>query len=233
MQHLADRRFLVLLISLFLLMLGYPLLEREHLGRIVFDLLVTLVFLAALFAIYGGRGRWVACLLGLPSILGLWTGYVVPDMPRSVVMVVFHLCAVAFSLFTVAQIFKTIQRDPLISMDKIYGALCGYLMLGLAFSHLFSLADVHSPNAFKGDPIFESDIQDHRRHYVLLYFSFVTLSSLGYGDVVPASPLARGLAVVEVLLGQFYLAVLVGELIGKRVAQVLADQPRPPQDNAP
>jgi hypothetical protein len=65
---------------------------------------------------------------------------------------------------------------------------------------------------------------DDRQHFVLTYFSFTTLTSLGYGDITPSSDAARSLAVLESLFGQFFIAILIGELIGKRVSQVIADQ---------
>jgi hypothetical protein len=65
-------------------------------------------------------------------------------------------------------------------------------------------------------------------HFQLTYFSFVTLTTVGYGDITPAREGPRGLAVVEAMVGQFYVAVLLGELIGKRVSHALEDRPKGP-----
>jgi hypothetical protein len=70
--------------------------------------------------------------------------------------------------------------------------------------------------------------EDDRDHLMLTYFSFVTLTSVGYGDITPGSRTVRSLAVLEAIIGQFYIAVLIGELIGKRVSQAVLGQPSGP-----
>src|SRR5204863_7015600 len=101
------------------------------------------------------------------------------------------------------------------SADSIYGAFCGYLLVGLIFGHLYRCLEALSPGSFHGNADFMAHVQDERyTHFLLVYFSFVTLTTVGYGDITPASEATRGLAVVEAVIGQFYLAVLIGELIG-------------------
>jgi hypothetical protein len=64
--------------------------------------------------------------------------------------------------------------------------------------------------------------EEGRQRSVLTYFSFITLTTLGYGDITPGSGAARGLAMVEAIMGQFYIAVLVAELVGRRVSQTFS-----------
>jgi voltage-gated potassium channel len=235
---LLRRRFLVLLLALALLLVVYPAFHEVAGERLLFDALVTVVFLAAMLVVFKqGHHRLLAVVLGVPTVVGLWTGYVLPGLPPRALASAFHLVAVLFLVFTNATLLRGIHKDEKVSADTIYGAFCGYLLLGLIFGHLYCLVEWLKPGSFSGGANIASQLQNQdQRHFMLAYFSFVTLTSVGYGDITPASDAARGLAVVEALCGQFYLAVLIGELIGKRVSQVLADNQSgspPKQDAAP
>jgi voltage-gated potassium channel Kch len=95
----------------------------------------------------------------------------------------------------------------------------------LAFGHLYCLLDAIAPGSLRGNAEFAIELGDgETRFFRLTYFSLATLTTLGYGDFIPATDAARGLAVVEAILGQFYIAVLVAELIGRRVSQALSGQ---------
>jgi hypothetical protein len=200
--------------------------------RLVFDALVTVVFLAALLAVGPkGPGRLPALLLGIPTLVGAWTGYVLPGLPRPPLACGFHLAAALFLGFAAATILRAIHREEGVSADSVYGAFCGYLLVGLAFGHLYCLAEAMRPGSFAGAKDVMTHLQDEdRRHSLLTYFSFLTLTTVGYGDITPASAPARALAALEALLGQFYIAVIIAEIIGKRVAQAISgrrsDPPR-------
>jgi hypothetical protein len=221
-----QRRFLALLLALGLLLVVYPLLRTAVGTRLLLDALLTIVFVAAFLTIFSqSRFRLLALLLGVPTIVGAWIGYVLPGLPRLPLVVSFHLVAALFFGFTVATILRAIHREQTVSADAIYGAFCGYLLVGLAFGHLYCVTEATNPGSFQGSEQFSTQLQvEARHHFLLTYFSFVTLTSVGYGDITPGSGTARSLAVVEAILGQFYIAALIGELIGKRVSQAMSSQ---------
>ncbi len=238
MHWLLRRRFLILLVALALLLVVYPAFHEVAGERLLFDALLTVVFLAGMLVVFRqGHHRLLALVLGVPTLVGLWTGYVFPGLPSRAVASAFHLVAVLFLVFTTVTLLREIHKDEKVSADSIYGAFCGYLLLGLIFGNLYCLVEWLKPGSFSGGVNITNQLQNqNERHFLLDYFSFVTLTSVGYGDIAPASDAARGLAVAEALCGQFYLAVLIGELIGKRVSQVLADnqsESSPKQDAPP
>jgi hypothetical protein len=228
MRWLLQWRFLALLLALALLVVVYPLLHRAYETRVIFDALLSTVFLAALLLEFRARrAQVVALALGVPTVVGVWTDYVLPGAPRLPLVIGFHLAAVAFCGFVVAALLRQIVHQKTVTADSIYGAFCGYLLVGLAFSHLYCLLEVVEPGAFAGSATITSGLRDvARRHYLLLYFSFVTLTTVGYGDITPAAGPAQGLAVVEAILGQFYIAGLIAELIGKKVSAAVCDPDR-------
>jgi hypothetical protein len=110
-----------------------------------------------------------------------------------------------------------------VTADKIYGALCVYLLIGLTWGFMFLTLEGVQPGSFslgQGQP--NGIAKDPA---TLVYFSFVTLSTVGYGDITPLSPPARSLAFMEAIIGQIYLAVLVARLVGLHIASSMAGDP--------
>jgi voltage-gated potassium channel len=223
---LVRRKFLVLLITLSILVVVYPLMHATLTERLVWDVLFTGLALAVFLVIFTERHmRLPALLLGIPTVAAAWIGYTVPGIPRLPAEVGFHLVAALFFSFTVGAILRHIYRAENITSDSVYGAFCGYVLVGLAFGHLYCVIESLKPGSFQMNVEVAAVPQGEDRLFFLLsYFSLVTLTTVGYGDVTPVSHGARGVAVVEAILGQFYIAVLIGELIGKRVASALAER---------
>jgi voltage-gated potassium channel len=229
-KRLLRRRFLALLIVLLLLIAVYPLLQSVYAERLLLDALLTAVFVTALFAVFTKPAlRVAALLLGIPALLGVWTRYVLPGAALPSAAAGLHMLAAAFLGFCVATILRTAYDEATVSADSVYGALCSYLLIGLAFGHVYCVLELLAPGSFLGNEAFKTQVQSEEwRRFQLTYFSFMTLTTVGYGDITPASDAAKGLAMVEAVAGQFYIAVLVAELIGKRVSQVISGRPPGP-----
>lgn len=117
------------------------------------------------------------------------------------------LLTLVFCLICCYTAAKDVFRRKTVDGNTLLGAVCVYLLTGLIWAILYKIvADLwpHSFNGINGEAIFDD----------LLYFSFVTLASLGYGDITPLAPIARTLAYLEVITGQFYLAIMVAGLMG-------------------
>ena len=231
MDWLKKWKYLALLLSLLVLVVVFPILRATPVTRVLLDVMFSIVFLAAFLIVFTKRWlRVVAFLLGTPTLLGIWTGYFIPGWPQKPLMFGSHLLSAMFYSFTISIILRDVHQEKGVSADSVYGAFCGYLLTGLTFGHLFRLVELTRPGSFQGDAFVGTSPEEH--HFLLTYFSFLTLTTVGYGDIVPTGDLARGLAVLEAVAGQFYLAVLVAELIGKRVSQGLMpaaeDVPPPP-----
>jgi hypothetical protein len=115
-------------------------------------------------------------------------------------------------------------RDGPITWHRIQGAVAAYLLLGVAWAQAYSLVALLRFGAFSGAVIPEDGLRG------FLYFSFVTLTTVGYGDVLPVHPAARSLAMLEAVTGPLYLAILVARLVSQAVA--LGGNPPPdPEGN--
>ena len=106
--------------------------------------------------------------------------------------------------------------------DTVLGGVCIYLLLGVLFTEIFQFIEAAAPGSFAlgGQPLeLEQDLGAHYERYpAALYFSFVTLTTLGYGDITPVSPEARVLAITEAVIGQLYIAIFVARLVGLHLA---------------
>jgi hypothetical protein len=99
-----------------------------------------------------------------------------------------------------------------VTWHRVQGAIALYLILGLLFAHLYGLLNVLVPEAFANVPAgLNADAVFYRGR--LLYFSFVTLTTTGYGDIVPLHPIARSLATLEAVIGQLFPATLLARLV--------------------
>lgn len=223
-EFLAQHRFIFLfgvLLAFFVLM---PLFRqlREDLHSDWPGMVETIVFIGVLGTVVVSisqdrRWKLLSLILGLPAAV-LW------GLPEAwapwPVLVMRHLFALAFLAYAIASILILIFAARDITRNLLFAALCVYLLLGVLWALTFSLVEILTPGAFAsgGRPI--ALRMDTGRSTEALYFSFTTLATLGYGDIVPTGPLARMLAVLEAVVGQLYLAVLVARLVGMRIAGV-------------
>jgi len=113
-----------------------------------------------------------------------------------------------FALAILAQVF----RSGPVTLHRIQGAIAVYLLLGLAWTSAYELVLLYHPGALTGD-IAGGDAALQSR----IYFSFATLTTVGYGDIEPVHPIARSLAVLEALVGQLYPAILIGRLVSLEI----------------
>lgn len=108
--------------------------------------------------------------------------------------------------------------EHLASWLSMIGAICGYLLIGLCWAMFYAALDQVDPEAFRFENHLTVSINANRQTVTafsqLIYFSFVTMSTLGYGDIVPQIPIALTLTWTQSVIGQFYLAILVARLVG-------------------
>jgi hypothetical protein len=227
MNRLSSHKYLALLLALLLLLVAYPVFHGPAGSPVLFRVLLTAVCAAGAWAVFADRHqRLVGAVLAVPAVVGAWTGYALPDLPRPVAAILLHLSAAVFMVFVTLVLLRGVIRERTVSADAIFGSLCGYLLVGVAFGHAYCLIEATIPGSFRGT----DGAVGGREHFVLTYFSFITLTTSGYGDITPASDPARAAVMIEAVTGQFYVAVLIAGLVGKWIGQVPG--PPPPGSRA-
>mgnify|MGYP003856957101 FL=1 len=131
------------------------------------------------------------------------------------------LLLLSFFIFTAFKTAKQVLFTGKIDGNKILGAICLYLLLGLIWAVLYTLLQLDFSNSFQ-------TMQQNKEWFMLfpdfVYFSFVTMTTLGFGDISPNLPVARFLVYLEAIVGQFYMAILVASLVGSRMSNLSSKQ---------
>ena len=204
-----PKRLVTLLISILLLFLVYPFVEHRPFAPMFLQLLFTGVLVSALFSVSATRHHFlIAVTLVVPSLLLRWLLFWQGGQALATLAEVLSLASLGFASWIV---LGDCLRSGRVTAARICGVLAVYMLLGLMWSSLYVLVEQMIPGSFD---IPRDALSAHRRTSALVYFSFVTLTTLGYGDLTPVGSAARSLAVVEALCGQLYLAVIVARLIG-------------------
>lgn len=199
----SDRYGLVLL-----LLLGSFLLSA-FLPSDRLQILPLLLYLTALIrALRNGRPswlsrRWLPWTLAAVSVLG---GAAAGMIPNRVVRGTVSLWAAAILALTIVVVVRRILAHRVVTLQTVFGALSAYLLIGFLYAALlYAVARLQTAPFFTADrPVDNSTIQ---------YFSFVTMTTVGYGDLTPAGEPGRSLAVLDALTGQVFLVTLVARLV--------------------
>lgn len=216
-------RLAVVLLASLLLAVAQPLSSGLFGDEGSFDVFFSLLIVAVLLMVFEEKEhRRIAFTLGLAAFVGIWVGHAIGGFAGRAFLVGAHLLAACFFGFALYGILRAILAKRA-SGDAIFGVVCGYLLLGIIWSLLYSAVETASPGSFHVAARENDGSAARLDRGVLSYYSFITLATVGYGDVTPATPLARTLAWMEAIAGQFYLAILVAALVGFKVTQALKD----------
>lgn len=215
-------KFTLLFLSLILLFVLYPAAAELGQGAALLDISGSLILLAAVYAIARQRrAKWAAVILAAATLAANWGGNIVHSRALDLITC---LSYAAFFAFAAIVITRNILSEQQVTFDVIIGGACVYMILGLVWANLFTLLAFIQPNAFGGIGVQAEILREQSSWFSadnadLIYFSFTTLSTLGYGDIVPSSHATRSLAALEAILGQLYLTVLVARLVGLHIAR--------------
>jgi len=224
LERIRNHRHLLLLAAMLFALVTQPLVARDsEAARIAYDLLIAGVCAAIILVTFDERWeRRLALLLLLPAIVMMVALYVVSPALARPAVVAYHLFLVLFIGFAVGVIVRDIFRRRAISFDEVVGAFCGYLMLGLVWGNLYVLVESLAPGSFAVAPEIRWQLDDpHLRRALFNYLSFANMASLGYGDITAVAPLSNTLTWIEVMSAQFYLAVVIAQIVGMKLAQVV------------
>lgn len=196
--------YALLLIALGALFIFIPVFGGSSIGRFANDVLISAILLLGLHTSHVRRHGWHIALVvaginlvagALALFFGSWLAAIISNASSGILLLV-----------TPAVVVRRILSHRVIAAETILGAICVYLMIGLAFAFVYSVAGQVS-----AQPILTGQPDGTTPNY--LYFSYVTMTTLGYGDLRPATTAMQSLAVVEVLTGQLFLAIAIARLV--------------------
>jgi hypothetical protein len=211
-QILSKDRFLFLLVSILCLLIFTPIFQGIIGVRILMNVFITAILIFGTYA--ASKKIYItitAASLALPMLALIWISHFV-DIPFLVFMG--DCFAIAFLAFLVIVILSFIFGEREVTLNVIYASIVVYLLIAVMWSFVYSVLESIHPGSFA---IGNSQIEVGRRLYI--YYSFVTITTLGYGDITPTTDLANTFSFLEAVTGQLYIAILIARLVGIQIAQ--------------
>ena len=202
-------RCLYLLVSIVALLALYPYLLSRAWSNFLYDALFNAVMLFGLYSVARTRMQFFGLgLLLVPLLIGNWAEF--GEGQRSAELALTAATA-AFFFLLAGLVLRHVFIGRTRVGDRLCGALSVYLLLGLAFAQLYQLVYLAEPTAFAFAHPIESEVLLAPR---FVYLSFVTQTTIGYGDITPRMMATESLTILQATMGVFYLAVLVAWLVG-------------------
>jgi hypothetical protein len=209
-----NNNFSSLLIALLIFVIGIPVASDLDLISLQMSRILGAFSLLAV-GVWSLRGAGHLYSAGmLVAITGIVLSILSIVRESDMLHVIALLAIFVFLLLATFNAFRQIAVGNDISPNRIVGAVCVYLLLGVIWSIAYNVLEYMQPGSFKGLTELVSPTSD----LDWIYFSFVTITTLGYGDITPLTQTARSLAVAEAIVGQFYIAVLVAGLVSAYIA---------------
>ena len=202
-------RFFWLLVALVGLILVAPALPASVGGEWESIGMGLVIFFSASYVTHGIQRLWIIALLGLILVVAIALNIYLDDSTLSK-LVMFAVMLVIL-IQTAVNILSFVLGAGNIGPEHIYGAICAYVLIAMSFATLDFILETVVPGSFSGD---HTIAVTDRPWWQFFYFSFTTLSTVGYGDIVAVTMRARSFVVIEQLVAVFYVAILIARLTG-------------------
>ncbi len=219
-----EPRFGLLFLMLILALAVPNFLPPGTAVHLAVQLLITGILLAGLTSVSGGRRLLVlGIVVVIPAIALSWLARLIDHK----LIIASNILAIAFLLYLSILIINYLLQAKRADANTIYGAICVFMLLGFIWGLAFFVFEVIDPSALSGGVTEYEDVGGLlEATSAALYLSFVTLTTLGYGDITPTSNPTRTLAVIEAIIGQLFLIVMISRFVGLNVAHSMAEGER-------
>ena len=223
LDRIRKRRFVYLAKSLLLLIIAYPYVQGDMGGQILLSLFTTIVMIMSVIAVGDKRSHTIiALVLAAPWFLLLLLKF--PLIPIDTSSLVKDEIVFAFLLFayTTYRIFVHIIKSREVTTEILSASICVYILIGLTWATLYYIVESLYPGSFV-----DTDGRALQDGPDFLFFSYVTLTTVGYGNIEAITNQARSLASLEAMTGQLYLTIMVARLVGLHISK-----PKPKESTA-
>ena len=212
MKACYKDRFLFLIVFMVALIVIGPFIEG-YIGLTLFmEVFFSIIFFATIYAVSQKKIHIViAAILLIPALVAVWT----PDIPKyNTLLTIGYLCGLTVLGFAIISILNFIFTEETVTRQTISAAVAVYLLMALMWTFIYRLLENLYPGSFAvaHDALYSAE-------NVHLYFSLVTITTLGYGDITPIGSQAIALSVLEAITGQIYLVVVVAWFVGLYVSK--------------
>jgi hypothetical protein len=172
---------------------------------------MSVIMVAAIYAVSEGKRRAItASLLGAPMLSFMWlSNYYLSDW----IAVCASIFAVLFFCYSIILLLEFIFTESRVTKEVLFAAISVYLMMGIMWAGVYALMGNLDPASLE-----IGSLENKDPNFIYTYYSFVTLTTLGYGDIAPMTDIAYSLAILEAIIGQLFLTVLVARLVALHIS---------------
>ncbi len=210
-------RLSYLAFSMITLLVCVPFFEGGDFQIIILNIFVSMIFFFAVFAVSENRKNFIfALLLCIPWFATTWINIFLSS-PSTVLEVISTVIGILFYAYIAGILLHFILKSEDVKRDVLYGAVSIYMLIGGVFGSIFSMIELILPGSFYINPA--HNIDGIINWIDLLYYSYVTLTTLGYGDIIPVTSYARYTAILEAIIGVMFLAIIISRLVGLYISR--------------
>lgn len=206
-------KYSLLLICLLIALILFPVLENYKIGHVCLTLWCLISLVAVALTLQDNKRVFRNILVTGGILFALIVATLFSQLFKWETQLIYHFslpAATVFFAYIAWIILLSIFKQKKLSADQLSGAIVAYLLIGIIWALLYSYIELLCPNSFSF--VSADDLQ--AKGSALFYYSFVTLTTLGYGDILPISQFARMVAYLEAVTGVMYTAILVAGLVG-------------------
>jgi len=225
--QLQRHKLLILLCSLIGLLLIFPFIEQQFAEYLaILEIFFSLILITGIYAVSDNKQLiTIVILLAILTFTVIWFNFILQS--RDLLITALLLEVIFFSLTTAIILVHVLQYRK-VTADKIYGVICVYLLIGIVWALIYATIETITPGSFgfvaEENYFYATSPYIHPVFFTqFMYFSFVTLATLGYGDITPATSIARAFASMEAVVGQLYIAILVARLVGLHISHTILE----------
>ena len=227
---LRSHKYAILLTATIGVALVESFTHRLLLRPVASDLAVLTTEMLVLLIVFDRRVNRLVGVIAFAtagaSVLAHYT--LPPTYPQLALQLIYHSALLLLLGYATIVILRNIFQEHVVRSDDVLGAVCGYLLASGAWANLFALIEIFVPGSYRVGEGFGTGFDSwHGRTAMLNYVSLGSLTGVGSGAVVPVRPPATVLTTLEAVFGQFYIAIVVAQLVGARLSHA------PPRDSSP
>lgn len=193
-----------------LLLLPFPMLLFPNQKQFVFEVVLTMVVFFGVQLVSDNLKHFaVGLILGGLSIILIWLDFFYATVQA--IKVLKPIVIISFLIYLGYYLFNFVALRKIVDLNMILVSIAGYLLIGIFGGQLFYALNLAAPDSF--------NIVSEKPLFTLTYYSFTTLTSLGFGDILPQTQPAQSLSLIIALAGELYITILVAILVGKYLIQ--------------
>jgi len=209
-EYFFSHRIVFLLAAIVSMIIGSPFIRDVIPYRVITDIFFTVIIICGIYAVSRQKvDVYTALALATPMFIGIWSAHLYQSPTP---LLVGQLFAAFFTGFVISRLLRFIFHEHEVTKEVIYAAVVVYLLMAMMWAFAYLILEYFYPDSFS---IARGSSRDT---FQFLYFSFVTITTLGYGDIAPLTQKASSLTILEAVTGQIYLVVVVAWLVGMHVS---------------